>query len=50
VNVEYTQARNEDIPTTTNWQFDVTFTDGNLAVDVTVGQLTSSYEHSLCTP
>jgi hypothetical protein len=50
VNVEYTQARNEDIPTTTNWQFDVTFTDGSMAVDVTVGQLTTSYEHALCTP
>lgn len=50
VNVEYTLARNEDIPTTTNWQFDITFTDGNMAVDVTVGQLTTSYEHALCTP
>jgi len=50
VNVGYTQARNEDIPTTTNWQFDITFTDGNMDVDVTVGHLSASYEHALCTP
>jgi hypothetical protein len=50
VNVVYTKARNEDIPTTTNWQFDITFTDGEMSVDVTTGHLSTTYEHTLCTP
>lgn len=50
VNVTYVQARNEDLPTMTNWQFDITFTDGLMDVDVSVGQLRTSYEHQLCTP
>jgi hypothetical protein len=49
VNVVYTRAQDEDIPTTTNWQFEITFTDGNMAVDVTTGQLSTSYEQQLCT-
>ena len=49
VNVAYTRAQDEDIPTTTNWQFEITFTDGNMAVDVTTGHLNTSYEHQLCT-
>jgi len=49
VNVAYTHAQDEEIPTTTNWQFEITFTDGNMAVDVTTGQLSTSYEHQLCT-
>ncbi|MEW5795613.1 MAG: hypothetical protein AB1772_04550 [Candidatus Zixiibacteriota bacterium] len=50
VNVEYQYGRNEDIPTTTEWQFDITFTDGTIAADVAVGQLRTSYDYTLCTP
>lgn len=50
VNVQYTYSRDEDIPTTTLWQFDITFTDGAMAVDVSTGPLSSSYEYTLCTP
>jgi len=50
VDVQYTYSRNEDIPVTTFWQFDITFTDGAMAVDVSTGPLSSSYEYTLCTP
>lgn len=50
VNVVWQQAQNDDVPTYTQWQMDITFTDGEMAVDVTTGNLSSSYEHSLCTP
>jgi len=50
VDAEYEYARDQDIPVTTNWYLDITFTDGNMAVDVTTGNLNTSYEHTLCTP
>jgi hypothetical protein len=50
VGAAYEHAEDQDIPTTTNWNLDITFTDGNMAVDVTTGNLNTSYEHTLCTP
>ena len=50
VNVVWQQAQDDHIPTYTQWQMNITITDGQMAVDVTTGNLSSSYEHSLCTP
>jgi hypothetical protein len=48
--VEYTQAQNQDLPITTVWEYAVTFTDGEMDVDVSIGHLSTSYEETLCTP
>jgi hypothetical protein len=39
----------DEIPVTTEWQFDITFTDGVMDVDVSIGNLSASYEYTLCT-
>ncbi len=49
VAVEYTYAEDTDVPMTTSWLYDVTFTDGTMAADVTIGNLNASYENDLCT-
>ena len=50
VTVQYTYARDLDIPTTTIWDYQVAFSDGEIDVDVTIGNLSTSYEYTLCTP
>ena len=50
VTVNWYYANEDDIPTSTEWTFDITFTDGAMAVEVTTGQLSGEYEHTLCTP
>jgi hypothetical protein len=47
--VDYTYAENLDMPMTTTWVYEVTFTDGTMDVDVSIGNLSASYEHDLCT-
>jgi len=49
VNVDYTYSKDSDLPMTTSWVFEVTFTDGAMDVDVSIGNLSESYEHDLCT-
>jgi hypothetical protein len=50
VNVQYTYKLNSNATETINWQFDVTFTDGSVAVDVTnTDDLSTSYDADICT-
>jgi hypothetical protein len=48
--VEYLHAQDTDVPTVTVWEFDMIFTDGNVAVNVSTGNLVASYDLALCTP
>lgn len=48
--VEYLQAKDTDVPTVTVWEFNMTFTDGAVAVNVSTGNLSASYDLALCTP
>ena len=50
INLEHRFAQDLDVPVTTVWDMTVTFTDGNAAVEVVTGQLSTSYENSFCTP
>jgi hypothetical protein len=49
VNVIWQHAVDDELPTYTQWQLDVTFTDGVIVVDVATGNLTASYEDTVCT-
>jgi len=49
INVIWQRAVDDELPTYTQWQLDVTITDGVIAVDVATGNLTASYEDTVCT-
>jgi hypothetical protein len=49
VTVQYLQAENQYVPTMTIWRFDVAFDNGTINVDVSTGNLHTSYQHELCT-
>jgi hypothetical protein len=49
VTVQHLQAENLHVPTINIWQFDVTFNNGTINVDVSTGNLSTSYQHELCT-
>lgn len=50
LDVQYTNAVDDDLPVTTLWQFSITFDDGTMSADVAIGNLTADYEEDLCTP
>ena len=49
VNVIWQHAVDEELPTYTQWQLEFTFTDGEVAVDVATGNLSASYQDTVCT-
>lgn len=50
MSIEHRHAEGLDVPVSTNWDMTATFTDGDAAVSVVTGQLSTSYENSFCTP
>ncbi len=50
VNVVWERTLPNSVPTYTQWQFDITFTDGVMEADVTTGSLSATYGRTLCTP
>ncbi len=50
VSIEHLYAEDTDVPVTTQWDMTVTFTDGETSIAVTTGNLSTSYDNSLCTP
>ena len=50
VMLQYRYAKDDHVPVITAWQFDVTFDDGTIDVDVTTGNLAAAYRHQLCQP
>ncbi len=48
--IEHRYAEDLDVPVTTVWEMMVTFTNGDADIDVTTGQLSTSYENAFCTP